>query len=419
MVGLLRDRGFRLLWLGGLVSIAGDWLLRAALPFFVYEQTESTVATAGMVVATLLPGALLGSIAGVFVDRWDRRRVLVAAGLVQSAVVLTLLVVAAGHTLWIVYLVATLQSVVSAFSAPAETTLVSEIVEPDQRLAANALNALNNRVGRLIGAPAGGVIYAATGLGTVIVVDCLSFLAASLLVLGVPSRALRRASARQARAAGSMRRELWHEWTDGTRYVVSDRSVGLLFVVLALGTFAGTMLDPLTVAWVRDVLQEGPGVFAALIAIHAALGITATLVVSRLDARMSPRALIGGTTAVAAVATGLKYGLPSLPLAAAMTAIQGFTSVASAVGVETLAMNVVRADVRGRVFGSLNATLMLSSLLGAATAGVLGDLVGLTPMLSLSAALIGVSAIVVFGGFRDPPEPRSIAGRNRCEPPSR
>lgn len=93
MLSVLRRRDFALLWFGGLVSVAGDWVLYAALPFFVYERTGSTVATAGMIVASLTPAVLLGSFAGVFVDRWNRKRVLVATNLMQAAVVSSLVLV--------------------------------------------------------------------------------------------------------------------------------------------------------------------------------------------------------------------------------------------------------------------------------------------------------------------------------------
>src|ERR671914_158190 len=87
MLSVLRGRDFALLWTGGLVSVLGDWVLNAALPFFVYEETGSTVATAGMIVARLAPAVALGTVAGVFVDRWDRKRVLVLANLIQPGAV--------------------------------------------------------------------------------------------------------------------------------------------------------------------------------------------------------------------------------------------------------------------------------------------------------------------------------------------
>jgi MFS family permease len=127
MLSVLRRRDFALLWFGGLISIAGDWVLYAALPFYVYERTGSTIATAGMIVATLLPSVLLGSIAGVFVDRWDRKRVLVLTNLLQAATVSVLLLVPSGW-LWLVYAVAAVQSVLSSFSQPAESALLPSLV---------------------------------------------------------------------------------------------------------------------------------------------------------------------------------------------------------------------------------------------------------------------------------------------------
>src|SRR3990170_672516 len=106
MLSVLRRRDFALLWSSGLISIAGDWLLHVALPFFVYERTGSTIATAGMIVASLTPAVLLGTFAGVFVYRWDRKRVLVVTNLLQAATVALLLLVPGEGWLWLVYVVA-------------------------------------------------------------------------------------------------------------------------------------------------------------------------------------------------------------------------------------------------------------------------------------------------------------------------
>src|SRR4051794_24403506 len=149
MFAVLRQRDFGLLWTGGLISVAGDWVLRAALPFFVYERTGSTAATAGMIAAELAPAVVLGSVAGVFVDRWDRKRVLVMTNLLDALAVSLLLVVAHGGPLWVVSAVPPVQSGVGALGPPAETALLPTLVEREHLLAANALNSLNNRLGRL------------------------------------------------------------------------------------------------------------------------------------------------------------------------------------------------------------------------------------------------------------------------------
>ncbi|MEA2512730.1 MAG: hypothetical protein QOJ59_2217, partial [Thermomicrobiales bacterium] len=84
MLRVLRRRNFALLWFAGLVSLTGDWMLIVALPVTVYELTGSALATGGVLIANRLPALVLGSVAGVFVDRWDRKRTMVVANLVRA-----------------------------------------------------------------------------------------------------------------------------------------------------------------------------------------------------------------------------------------------------------------------------------------------------------------------------------------------
>jgi len=74
MLAALRQRNFALLWFGQLISLLGDWILFVALPFYIYTLTGSTLATGIMFMVQTLPRLFLGSVAGVFVDRWNRRR---------------------------------------------------------------------------------------------------------------------------------------------------------------------------------------------------------------------------------------------------------------------------------------------------------------------------------------------------------
>ena len=395
MFSVLLRRDFALLWTGGLVSVAGDWVLNAALPFFVYEETGSTVATAGMIVARLAPSVLLGSVAGVFVDRWSRKRVLVWTNLLQAAVVALLLLVPGEGWLWVVFAVAAAQSVISSFSSPAESALLPSLVGPDELLAANALNTLNNRIARLTGVPLGGVLLTYAGLEAVVVVDAVSFAAAAVLIAPIAASPLPHVRVQ----ASSAWESFWREWLEGVGLVGSDRTIALLFLVLGLMTLGGTMLDPLTVAWVRDVLGQGPQVFAWILTTHAASGIAGALLVGRFGRRFTPRDLIGWGSVVAGAALALRYNLPSVVLALALSAVVGVTSVASSLGVETLAMQSVPDELRGRVFGSLNATLGLLSLAGAAVAGLAAEIIGIVPTLNVGTALIALSGGLVLRAY--------------------
>jgi len=400
MLALLRHRDFGLLWTGGLVSVAGDWVLRAALPFFVYERTGSTIATAGMIAAELAPAVLLGSVAGVFVDRWDRKRVLVVSNLLEAAAVALLLLVPHGGPLWVVYAVAAVQSTVAAFGTPAETALLPTLVGRDDLLAANALNSLNNRVGRLLGLPLGGALLGYLGLEAVVLVDCASFLGAALLIAPIRAPRRRHAPDGDVAAAASAWASFWHEWLAGLRLVRRERTIAVLFFVFGLMTFGGTMFDPLTVAWVRDVLGRGPQVYSGLMTVHAVAGIGGSLLVARLGRRLTPRELMGWGSIAAAAALFVKFNVPVLSLAIALSAVGGVTSVASAVGAETVAQQSVSDEYRGRVFGSLGATLSLLSLAGAFVGGALGEVVGTVPMLNVAAGLTALAGVVVLHALR-------------------
>jgi MFS family permease len=102
---ILRKRDFALLWFGGLISQIGDWLLSIGLPVYVYMRTGSTIQTSIMLITGFVPSLLLGSFAGVFVDRWDRRKTMLICNLLMALALLPLLFVHSGRDLWIVYTV--------------------------------------------------------------------------------------------------------------------------------------------------------------------------------------------------------------------------------------------------------------------------------------------------------------------------
>ena len=102
----LRNPRFARLWLSGLVSDLGDWMLRIGLPVFVFQLTGSALTTATVFVVETIPAVLVGQVAGVLVDRVDRRRIIIVGTLLQAVLLLPLLAVRSADDLWIVYLVA-------------------------------------------------------------------------------------------------------------------------------------------------------------------------------------------------------------------------------------------------------------------------------------------------------------------------
>ena len=165
MLAVLRQRNFALFWLGQLISVFGDWILLVALPFYIFDLTGSALATGAMFMASNLPRVLLGSVAGVFVDRWDRRRTMIAADLSRAALMLTLLTVHSVHWLWIVYLVAFTQATIAQFFNPAKNAVIPLLVGETDLIAANSLNSLSSELTRLTAPALGGLLFGAVRSG--------------------------------------------------------------------------------------------------------------------------------------------------------------------------------------------------------------------------------------------------------------
>jgi MFS family permease len=181
---LLRRRDFGLLWAGGLISETGDWFLLVGLPVWVFQVTGSSLVTATVFLVGLLPSLVVGPLAGVLVDRWDRRRTLVAVSLAQAAFLLPLLAVDGPDRLWVVYLVIAVEAALGQLNDPARNALVPSLVTGDDLVSANALIALTSNLARLVGSPLGGVLVDLAGLPGLVIGDAVSFLlGAALLAL--------------------------------------------------------------------------------------------------------------------------------------------------------------------------------------------------------------------------------------------
>src|SRR3954447_24874216 len=151
---LADNRDFRLLVSAGLVSMTGDWIFGVGLTYLVYSITGSTLASGAMVLASVLPSILLGSLAGVLVDRWDRRTTMIVTNLLQIVGLAPLLLVHDASMIWVVYAVTAYQGIVEQFFGPAEQALIPHLVPEEDLVGANGVNAQVRDIARLVGSAA-------------------------------------------------------------------------------------------------------------------------------------------------------------------------------------------------------------------------------------------------------------------------
>lgn len=395
MFSLLRRRNFGLLWTGQLISLMGDWVLMAALPYHVYAITGSTLATGSMFIAYILPRLLLGSVAGVFVDRWDRRRTMIAADLLRATTVLLLLFVRSVDGVWLVYVAAMAESIVSQFFGPAKSALLPILVGEDQLVAANSLDGLGDNVSRLIGPSVGGLIMATVGLAGVALLDSASFLISGLLILFIRVPAARRERVEGNKPAARWG-QVWREWVEGLGLIRGDRAISALFTVLALASLGDSILTALLVPLVSKVLGAGSAEFGLLLTARGLGGLIGGLALAQFGRAVSPARLLTAGLLSASVILWGAFHFPILWVALALVALVGIPAMGWIIGAQTMLQCSVGDRYRGRILGAYGATSAVLALVGMAAGSALGDVVGLIPMLDLSCALEAAAGLIAL-----------------------
>ncbi|HEX3648520.1 MAG TPA: MFS transporter, partial [Pseudonocardiaceae bacterium] len=286
---LAAHRDYRLLLSAGLVSLTGDWVLLIGLSFSVYAITRSTLASGAMVLAAYVPQLLLGSVAGVFVDRWNRRLTMVAADVLMAAGLVPLVFVHDSAHVWIVYVVAFFETSVEQFFTPAERAVVPHLVDADELVAANGANGQTQGMARLTGSALGGLVAGLGGVAAIALVDGATFLVSAALLLGI--RSLPEAVDRGE--VGERLAQVGREWVSGVRLLLRKPLLRLIAVFLAVTSIGEGVVSTMFAPFLTGVLHASAPAYGLILAFQAVGGIAGGLAVAAFGHRWSPRTLVG------------------------------------------------------------------------------------------------------------------------------
>jgi MFS family permease len=273
-ISILRNnRNFRLLYIGQTISQLGDWFNAVAVYALLLDLTGSATAVAWMMIVQFLPVAVFGPLAGVIVDRVNRRRLMIATDLLRGGLILTLLLIRRPDQVWIAYVVMALAVGAQAFFEPARTATIPNITAPEELLEANALSSATWAAMLALGASIGGVVTALAGRNVAFTVNALSFFASAYFL------AQTRYDARPAvvdRPKGFLALSGIGDLVEGIRYVRQRSHVAALMFVKAGWGLAGGVLLLLTIFGQR-VFPLAGGSAGGIGVLYAARGIGAGL----------------------------------------------------------------------------------------------------------------------------------------------
>ncbi|MBL0349047.1 MAG: MFS transporter [Elusimicrobia bacterium] len=366
----LKYRNYRLFFAGQLVSLIGTWMTNTATVWLVYRLTGSALLLGIVGFSSQIPAAVLSPIAGIYIDQWNKHRLLIATqifSMLQSFALAALALT--GHITigWLIALNA-LQGLINAFEMPCRQSFVISLVEEKENLGnAIALNSSMFNAARLLGPSIAGVVIAWVGEGWCFFADGVSFVAvlASLVAMRLtPRPAMNRPTTALA------------EFREGWRYTFGFPPLRSIIALLALTSLVGVPYTVLVPIFAGKLLGGGPHTLGFLM---AAAGAGALLAALWLAARKS---VIGLTRVVPWATATFGVGLilfslsRRLPLSLFLMMVTGFGFMTQMAASNTVLQTIVDDDKRGRVMSLFVFAFLGTAPLGSLLAGGLADRVG-------------------------------------------
>jgi len=394
-IQLFKEKGMRTflwVWFGQFVSIMGTGMTRFGLMIWAYQQTESATTLALLGTFNYIPYLLASPLAGVVVDRWDRRKVMLVADLLAGLVTAGLLglYLGGGLEIWHLYLAEGLSGFFDAFQGPAYSAAVTVLVPKGQLARTNGLRALAANGSRVLAPLLAGALLAAVGIQMVMIIDLVTFVFATLVlaVVHVP----RPQESAEGRAS---RGRVLDEMRVGFAYIQQHHGLrGLLLVMLAINLLASLTYFSILPALILARSGQNEWALGIVQAVLGAGGVAGALLLSTWG---GPRKKIHGVLAFGAASFllgdllfAVGRGLPVWVAAALCSTV--FIPFISG-GEQTIWQLKVAQDLQGRVFSVKMALQQVLMPLGYLLGGVLADQV-FEPAMLPGGALAGT-----FGGL--------------------
>jgi MFS family permease len=389
----MRRADFRSLWLAQTISDLGDGLTSLTLMLLALRLGQSSAAVAAVLIAIEVPQVTIGLAAGVLVDRWERRRVMLVSDAVRALLVLGFVGVASVGALWLLVALTLAQASVGTFFSPARTAMVATVLPADELFAANSLGQLSRVLSTVVGAGAAGILVGVFGqYWPAFVLDAATFAASVALVSRVRARSVRRPD----EVGPGMRGELAGGLTTirrspvllGTLVATATAMLGIGAVnVLWVPLFVSDLHVPTVLFGTADLAQAAALIMGAAFAV-------------RLVGRVGPTQIIAGGLAALGMTVALVGGVTAFWQVLALFFVVGWIVSPLQAAVSTVVQTAVPDASRGRTAAALGSVTSSANILSMALAGAVSGAIGVRESFVLAGVLIAGSSLVALALFR-------------------
>ncbi len=384
---VLRVPMMRRLWYAQIVSVFGDFLaLFAVIGVLTFRLHATPQQVTGVQIAYMLPIAVLGVLAGVFVDRWPLKATMVSSDSIRAVLVLLLIF---AHRPWHFYLILAAISVVSSFFSPAQGVAIRSAVPLHGLRSANALMQQVMFGMRIIGPAIASFLVASFGPISCYALDSVSFTGSALLIGSLTFMASApKPAASSEEETGSTLGKIGRDMKQGIDFILHHAA--LLFVILAMaaGMFVMGCFGPLIAVYVRDSLHASTrsfGVVSAMIGLGMLIGVN---VLNTVGNRLSNTLQVYSGLFGISVGLGILTALPYVAATILGNLLIGFSVAGIIVPSQTLFQEATPPELLGRVGSTFMSIIFAAQIAGLVLSGLLTEYIGVRQVFALCAGML-------------------------------
>ena len=385
----LKNRNFVLLLVAQTISSFGDALTNLTLLILVNKLTGSTAAIATLSIVVAIPSIVFGLFAGVYVDKFNRKRIMLASDLIRGFIVLGLIFIHSKENLLLMYLLSFLQAAVGTFFGPARGAVVQQILKPDQYMASNSMSQTGMILSSVTGAALAGVIVGITNsFAPAFILDSATFLISFALVLFVTVPKL---GITASKVEGTLAPLL-----EGLKIISSNPILVAVLVGGGVTMFGLGASNVLFTPYIINILKV-PVTWLGVVNIsETAAMILSGVLVMGFASKIKPTSMISSGLLALGILVGVNAVIPNVWFFCAVTFLIGLVVVPLEASFSTLMQGSIKNEVMGRVGSGFNIVMNSASLISMAFSGVLASLIGVRNVFAVSGLIVALAAFITF-----------------------
>ncbi len=399
MRAILRIPNYSRLWLGQVISNFGDSLTNLTLLILVNELTGSTAAIALMAIVLGIPKVLFGTLAGVYVDRLNRQKIMIYSDILRGIVVLGFLLITDVDMLWLLYAIAFTQSTIGTLFNPARSALIPHLVPENGLMSANALIQTSGIFVAVLGAGAAGVL---TGVFNVyapaFILDAFTFFISAWLITRIvlsPEQAQPTTTKTKANL-----RVITSQLKEGLVIIFKVRALAGVLVAAGVAMLGLGAINILIVPFLVNDLKVPETWFGVVQLVQVTAMMISGAFVAMIARRLAPPNIISIAMIVTGILLSLIAGVGAVWQLFVILFVLGLVMTPLQASISTIMQTAVEDEMRGRVNGALDTMIQIANLASMTFAGVFGDIIGVRTTFILGGIVVimaGIGSRLIFG----------------------